>query len=158
MIKPGSNSYQNWRKPLNLIPLFQHMILYKVGNGQKMFFWHDNWYPKGPLLLICSSRVIFDSGIPINAKVSKFIRNCSWICHPARSLEMLEIQHFFTSHIVPSTLPDTVIWTPSKSGHFHLGTTWNSLRTPYHTVQWFPLIQFKGMVLRHYTILLAGYP
>lgn len=101
------------------------------------------------MLSVYSSRVLFDFGISINAKLSQLISVCNWIWPPARSLEMLEIQNSLNGHILPSTHPDTIIWIPSKSRPFHLGSTWNSIRIPNANVQWFSLIWFKGMVPRH---------
>lgn len=40
-----------WRKVLKLCEVKRGFIKFQVGNGHKIFIWHDCWHPKGPLLL-----------------------------------------------------------------------------------------------------------
>lgn len=61
---------------------------------------------------------------------------------------MLDIQVSLT-HIHPSNDPDTIIWTPSRSENFHLGSTWNFLRAYNPKVPWYPLVWFKGVIPKH---------
>lgn len=148
LIRPGATSFWNQRKLLKLRPLFQSIIKFQIGNGQKVFFWHDYWHPKGSLLSTYFIKVLFTSGISFVAKVSQFIRGCQWCWPSVRSMEMLEIMSL-ADQILPSTSHDIVVWVPSKSGKFHLGSTWKSLRTPCSKVHWYPMIWFRGMLPRH---------
>lgn len=96
-----------------------------------------------------SFRVLFYSGIPLIAPVSQLILGCSWVWPPSKSPNMMKIQSYVSSHVCPITFLDTITWLPSKSGLFHLGSTWNSIRVPRPKVSWFPLFWFKDMMPKH---------
>ncbi|KAK2658649.1 hypothetical protein Ddye_005182 [Dipteronia dyeriana] len=59
----------NMRKLLLLRPFARPLIQHIIGNGLKTSLWFDNWHPDGPIQSEWSSRVIYDSGVSINAKV-----------------------------------------------------------------------------------------
>lgn len=121
---------------------------FEVGNGQNILLWLDNWHPKGPLLGVYSSNVLFASGLPLNGRLSDVITAGVWTWPHARSFEMMDLQAT-ASHITPSTDPDSIIWIPTQSKSFHLGSTWNFLRPHYSKVSWYSLVWFKEVIPKH---------
>lgn len=144
LARKNALSSWNWKKQLCLRDELRQLIKCRFGNGEKFLFWVDNWHPLVPLISY-RNHVIFGSGIPLSAKLSSVIRNSLQDLPPARS-SMLHI-HASLCQILPSTLPYSFVWTSSKCGSFHLGSTWN--RSPRPNVTWFSLIQFKDMIPRH---------
>jgi hypothetical protein len=137
---PHSCSW-SWRKILKLRPIAKIFLSYKVGDGRKIFIWHDNWHPNGYLLDKYGYRTIYDAGYAIGPKLFSIIRHGEWYCPNACSESLVEIQ---------SPLPEVTIGTEdvpvwnSRKGTFSCSETWDKLRVKspivnrYNTV-WFPL-------------------
>lgn len=125
---------------------FQNFGEFQGGQWPRIFsFGSVTSPPKGPLLYAYPTSLLFESEIPIITKLSRVICDCSWAWPSPRSNSMLKIQASLV-HIHPSNHFDLVIWTPSKFGIFHLGSTWNFLRVPYLKIHWYSLVWLKGMI------------
>lgn len=111
---------------MQLRSVIKPLIKFALGNGEKVLFWLYVWHLKVQLLSVYPNNILFYSGIPLIACLSLVIRGGNWNWPPARSLDMLNLQHF-VAHLRPSTYHDSIVWTP-RSGQFQLGPTWNSLR------------------------------
>lgn len=59
-------------KILKQRPTAKKVIRYEIGNG-KILVWYDNWHPTGPLLDKYAAKLIFDSGLGQNARVTQLI-------------------------------------------------------------------------------------
>lgn len=82
-----AHSYHSWcwKKLLKLRDKFCPLLLFAVGDGKRIFVWHDPWHPKGPLLKHFGPGVLYGSGSSINAKLSSMIHNGVWKWPAARS-------------------------------------------------------------------------
>ena len=78
VVKPPSTCSWAWRKLLRLRDLARQMLSHRVGNGEHTFLWYDNWHSLGPLVEKFGTRVIYDSALPRNSRVSTVILNNSW--------------------------------------------------------------------------------
>lgn len=145
LVKPAANSSWNWRKLLQLRRVIRPLIKFNVGNGEKILFWIDDWHPSGQLLSIYPTRVVFNSGISLYARLSSVITDGTWTWPPARTCELSDIINSL-DHMLPSPLPDTIAWLLSTSKSFHLGSTWNAIRNPHPKVPWFSLVWVKRMI------------
>lgn len=154
LVKAAASSSWIWKKLLRLRLLAKPLIKFVVGNGSRVLLWLDNWHPKGVLASVYSQHTIFNLEIPLTAFLSVVIRDGHWAWPPARTHEMLEIQHS-AAQIHPSLTSDTIVWLPSKSQNFSLCCTWNYLRASKPKVPWFHLIWYKNMIPR--THLFAGW-
>lgn len=96
---------------MKLRHIFKPLVKYIVETSENISFWLGKWHPMGPLLSVFSPTVVFASGIPLHAPLSKVIQNGHWGWPASRSSEILEIQRA-ASHIFPTTHPDTIIWSP----------------------------------------------
>lgn len=70
----------SWRKLLNLRDTF-----HPVGNGKGTFLWFDNRHPLGPIVQKYSSRICYDTAIPVYAKVNTIIEENGWKWPAVRS-------------------------------------------------------------------------
>ena len=62
-----------------------------MGDGTNFFIWHDNWHPKGPLLLKFGHIVIYDSASSVDAKHASVIQDGNWNWGYARSENLVAI-------------------------------------------------------------------
>lgn len=52
----------------------------------------NNWHPYGPLINAYAPRIMYDSGPPLNVKISAVIANGDWFWPAARSDHLVAIQ------------------------------------------------------------------
>lgn len=71
----------NWKKLLELRPLFRPILKFEVKNGRKIFIWR---HPKCLHLPINNLKIVNDSELSFNAKLSKVISRLEWRWPPAR--------------------------------------------------------------------------
>lgn len=125
------------------------MLQHVVGNGDLIHFWHGNWHPMGPLLPLCSYRLILESGISLDAKLSIVIQDSDWLWPATRSKDMKEIQARLCGQITPSLVAVQVKRLPSKLGIFNVEATWQRIRSQHSNIPWYSLIWFKNHVPKH---------
>ena len=100
-------------------PLLKH----KIGNGCRTFLWFDNWHPLGPLLDKFGAKNVYDSAIPLHAKVNAIIDGGEWHWPRTNTLEHMEVRSDIHSLPPPSASEDQVNWVPSPSGKFNTAHT-----------------------------------
>lgn len=110
---------------------------------------HDHWYLQGPLLLKYFHRLIDDTASSLQAKLYSVITGNSWNWPAARSNSAVEVQSYLFEIHPCQERSNIVVWTPSKSGKFHSGATWYSLRAHSSIVSWYGLIWYKGNTPKH---------
>ncbi|KAK3189471.1 hypothetical protein Dsin_029032 [Dipteronia sinensis] len=98
----------NWRKLLHLRPLVRSLIQHFIGNGSSTSLWFDKWHTDGPLLSKWSSRVVYDSGLPIRATVSSIVHGDSWSWATAMSIDLFKIRSRMPSYNPNSNVDDRV--------------------------------------------------
>jgi hypothetical protein len=84
--------YQNCFKQLFAMTpkiIYDH---FKVGDGSRVFHWLDKWHPAGYLLDKFGYRIVYDSSIPLNAKLAAIIKDGDWFWSPVRSDDLVDIQ------------------------------------------------------------------
>ncbi|GLT48179.1 hypothetical protein SLA2020_218200 [Shorea laevis] len=146
---PGDTSWF-WRKILSLRPTTRYLIKHMIGNGENTFLWFDFWHPTGPLLEVYGQKIVQDTAIPLQAKLSQVVQGNFWKWPPARSPELLQIQIALCGNLYPNeAVEDSVIWLASPSGSFKTGYTWNHLREKQAKVPWFRLVWFANSIPKH---------
>lgn len=132
-----------WRKLLNLRHLVQPFIRHFIGNGENTSMWYDLWHPLGPLLDKFGSRIVYDSGLPLNAKVSLIVHNAGWTFPITQTWELNEVRR----HLPPLRgSRDQVRWTLNASGQFSIASLWEELRIPSPKVRWHKAVWFSGHI------------
>ncbi|KAH7845388.1 hypothetical protein Vadar_001417 [Vaccinium darrowii] len=115
-VKIPSNPSWIWRKILNLRPLVQHHIKTIIGNGDRTSLWFDDWHPLGPLAERFGPRIIYDSGLPRDAKVSAIIKNSKWAFPITQTIELNEVRSSMSSLPEPNLTIDHHRWTLTPDG------------------------------------------
>lgn len=105
----------SWKKLLQLRDVVKTFIRFQVGDGSKIFLWHDHWHPAGYLGDQFGFRVIYDSGFHTNAKLYSIILNGDWFWQGVRSEALVEIQSKLPGIQIGGK--DTPLWL-SKKGTF----------------------------------------
>ena len=86
-----------------------HLIKYKVGNGSRVFLWHDNWHPLSPILGHFGPRILYNSSLSVNAKLDNVIQGRHWRWPHARSHQFLELRASIPSEVCPDENKDDVV-------------------------------------------------
>lgn len=100
-----------------------------VGNGKNTFLWLDNWHPLGPLYARFGSRVVYNLGRNLLAKVDTIISAQSWQWPRGRNSVTGEILRATPPHFIPHpSQEDTVIWNLTPNNSFSIKSAWNAVR------------------------------
>lgn len=67
-----------WQKLLKLRDKAQQLVQWQIGTGEHVYFWYDNWHPKGPLLKAYGAGILRYSCLKDMVKVSKIITERHW--------------------------------------------------------------------------------
>lgn len=138
--------FASWtiRKLFNLRSLVQPWITYVIGNGSKTFLWSDNWHPLGPLYTKFGTRIVYNLGRNLYAKVASIVANHDWKWPRCRnSITRKIIQHTPASLIPHIDQEDTVRWNLSANGQFSIQSVWNAIRRQRPHVSWGKVVWFK---------------
>lgn len=139
---PSSPSW-TWRKLLQLRPLIHPFILYEIGDGSSTFLWHDNWHPLGPLVARFGNRIIYDSGLSDDAKVSTILsRSNHWKFPISQTWELNDIRANLPAITHPPLSKDSCRWTLSNNGLFTVSSLWEQLRTHFPIIDWSHIVWF----------------
>ncbi|KAL9292824.1 putative RNA-directed DNA polymerase [Arabidopsis thaliana] len=142
-----------WRTLLRLRPLGERFLKERVGNGQMISFWYDNWTPCGPLIKFLGTPGPSSLCIPAASKVSDACGDIGWIIPPPRSDNALIFHsHLTTINLPSSTLEkDNYAWVVDDSEclGFSSSKTWESLRPREEIKRWASSVWFKGAVPKH---------
>ncbi|KAK2662131.1 hypothetical protein Ddye_000705, partial [Dipteronia dyeriana] len=102
----------------------------------------DNWHLDGPLLSKWSSRVVYDSNLPLNAMVNAIVLVDSWNWLATMSIDLVEIRSRMPSYNPNYNIEDSIRWLPSSNGIYSASSALASLRAPHLLVLWFKLVWF----------------
>lgn len=108
--------------------------------------WFDNWHPLGPLAERFGYRVLYDSGLPSDSRVSTIIRNFWWAFPITQTFELNEIRSNMSSLPEPNGADDSHKWMLTPNGQFSIASLRNHLRTHFPKVQWHHCLWFSGHI------------
>ena len=97
----------------------------------------------GPIIPTFEERIIYDSMLPRNAKVSSIIHNGTWRWPPTNSPDLLTLKQTEMSPDPGCSSLDVIRWKPSPSGTFTTQSTWKALRVPKPAFTWHKLVWFS---------------
>lgn len=115
----GSNCFWCWRRLLKIREQIRPQITYKVGNGELIHIWLDDWHPRSLLLGSYGSQLIYSSDRPLFARLSSVITNAQWAWPPISSHEVAEIIRSVAS-ISPRVFAD-IVGCPQRAPLLQLG-------------------------------------
>ncbi|XP_028118145.1 uncharacterized protein LOC114315743 [Camellia sinensis] len=130
-----------WRKILSLRHLIYPHIKFKIGNGDNVFLWYDNWHPLGSLWHRFGPRILYDTNLPDSTKVSSIVSNSSWKWPISNSWEIKEWISSTPLSLLPSFgSSDTPFWNLAADGNFSIQSAWDCWRDKGPKVTWSKLI------------------
>ncbi|XP_062162012.1 uncharacterized mitochondrial protein AtMg00310-like [Alnus glutinosa] len=119
---PQSCSW-SWKQILKLREVAKRFLKFKVGDGNRIFLWLDDWQLDGCLLDKYGYRVVYDAGSSIDAKLSTIICNGEWYWPYARSDRIDDIQSKLLEVEIGNS--DFPIWR-RKKGRYTCAETWDA--------------------------------
>ncbi|XP_028073922.1 uncharacterized protein LOC114276328 [Camellia sinensis] len=137
-----------WRKLLSLRNLIFPLIKFKIGNGENVFLWFDNWHPLGSLWQRYGQRILYDTNLPDNSKVSSIIFDGSWKWPIPSSWEIREWISSTPPALYPSNSLDTPLWSLNADGVFSIQSTWDYWRDKGPKVSWSKMIWGSPLIPR----------
>lgn len=142
------------RKIFGMRNLGQPLIQYKVGNGQSIFLWVDNWHPLGPLYKRYGEDVVYNLGRSLHARVFSIIHRGQWRWPRARNRIIQSIINHTPANFLPDCAnADQVVWLPSSNGAYSAKSAWEAVRTKFPVKPWTKVVWFKTNVPRWAFIL-----
>ncbi|XP_028122802.1 uncharacterized protein LOC114319935 [Camellia sinensis] len=140
-IKMPSDPSWVWRKLLSLRDLIFPIIKFKLGNGENVFLWHDNWHPFGSLLLRYGSRILYDTNLPGNSKdLTQLYRGQNKSQQPVHHSYNLAIGRVNKSLKPSLDSPDIPVWSLIADGSFSIHSAWECWRDKGPKVTWSNLV------------------
>ncbi|KAL7229757.1 hypothetical protein ACSBR2_008296 [Camellia fascicularis] len=130
-----------WRKLLSLRDWVSPLIKHKIGCGDATFLWYDNWHPLGPLWNKFRDRIIYDSALNSETKVSQIIDGSFWKWPIPNSWEIQELISSTPVGCKPNpSSSDTALWKLTTDGQFSIQSAWNHWRKKFDKVVWHKLV------------------
>ena len=78
VVKTNQDTSWCWRQILGLRDKVRNFIYYKIGKGDKCFFWFDRWHERGSLCNIVNYTSLMLSSLDRKLKVAELICNDGW--------------------------------------------------------------------------------
>ncbi|KAL7197309.1 hypothetical protein ACSBR2_019905 [Camellia fascicularis] len=129
-----------WRKILSLRPTIYPLIKHRVGDGSSISLWFDNWHPLGSVWDKYGVRIVYDSALSLDAKVSEIVEGNTWRWPFPSSWELMDLISSTPPTFLPTGGSDDVSWSLAPNGKFTIQSTWHSLRQHFDHVNWSKII------------------
>ncbi|XP_048604962.1 uncharacterized protein LOC106398491 [Brassica napus] len=143
----------SWHSLLSLQGLAARFLKAKMGNGQQLSFWYDQWTPLGPLINRFGTVGPRELQIFVLASVAQACNNDGWLLRGARSPAAEELYTYLTTIPLPSlsTIDNTFVWKidGNESQQFSTSKTWSMVRNRSLEQRWTQNIWFKGHIPTH---------
>ncbi|GAV66931.1 LOW QUALITY PROTEIN: zf-RVT domain-containing protein, partial [Cephalotus follicularis] len=146
IMKFGSQTTSwSWRNILLSRNFLVHNVLYEVVDGSSFSLWFDPWFFGESIADLCGCRVIQDSGMPSNAKVSNIISVGQWDL-PLPSGDLIDIS-YVSSRIPLAAGSDKIHWL--KEGSFTINEAWMTIIPQSMKVEWSKVVWFPRCTPKH---------
>ncbi|GAV84593.1 zf-RVT domain-containing protein, partial [Cephalotus follicularis] len=118
----------------------------EVGDGMSLSLWYDPWLNGVSLVDRYGERVIQDSGIQRNARLSTVIKEGVWDW-PLTSPELNDISNL-TNGLPLSNTTDRIHW-KMKGGSFSIKDACNTINNQSREVEWWKIAWFPRSIPKH---------
>lgn len=121
----------------------------RIGNGEIIRFWFDNWSPLGKLYTILNASSI-RLGIPKTATVASLFSAGRWLLPPARTENQVALQIHLTT-VTLSDAADYYEWVidGKLKLKYNTGEIYTYLKGIQPTVPWAKIVWFSFGIPRH---------
>jgi hypothetical protein len=113
----GNRPSYLWRSFMAAQPVLKNGLHWRIGNGDNIFVWHDQWLPRPTTYKIFSPRKILEQ----NARVSVLIDQNTRMWNVGLILEVFledEAELICSKPLSPLPVEDRIIWRGTKNGIF----------------------------------------
>lgn len=146
-----------WKSILKIRGVAHPFLSCKVGTGNSIFFWHENWTSLGPLIDLAGANGPRVTGIPRLATVFQAIIGTYWKLPRGRHLIIILLRACLpTAGSVLRYTHDEFLWRYSGSsppGQFSSSLTWTSLHPETGLVDWWKSVWFTESIPKHSFIM-----
>lgn len=104
----------------------QQFVQWQIGTGEHVYFWYDNWHPKGPLLKAYGAGILRYSCLNDMVKVSKIITEHHWDWPNRLFHDLQEKMNIAELETRPSD-EEKIKWSLSPTGMFTIKSAWKAL-------------------------------
>jgi len=140
-----------WKRILLVRPAIRSHVWSKLGNGNTVLVWYDNWVEGGPIINSISPREIRNAGFSLNAKVADMCVNGVWMW-PSAWLDLYLVPNHVNQTYNDST--DHIMWkTGTRLTQFSTREVWEATRLRGMSVDWMKGVWFSQCVPRHAFLL-----
>ncbi|GJR74564.1 RNA-directed DNA polymerase, eukaryota, reverse transcriptase zinc-binding domain protein [Tanacetum coccineum] len=124
-------------------------VIYKVGDGSKIFLWHDRWWDPGPLINCIPMEVISQAGLDPKSKIKEIINDGQWKW-PAEWINSF--------HNLPNSVPslndgskDMYMWETNdrKCYNYSTNRVWKEWSNQDSKVDWCDIVWFSNYTSKH---------
>ena len=107
----------------------------------------DNWHSLGLLVEFFRDKIIMDSSLGKDARLSCIIAGKELILPPPRSPKWIEVIRCAPTSFLPNDgRRDLVCWKDALRGIFFICCAWNSIRPVRDKVEWWKLVWHKHVI------------
>ena len=153
-MKPNQDTSWSWRQVIALRDKVRNFVLYKIGNGNKCFFWFDKWHERGPLCRLINYTSLMHNKVDMQIKVSDLVSNGNWVWPSSWNDRFGVICDIQVPKLVEN-LDDKVSWInkKGKEKEFFVKEVWKVMKVSLPKVIWYDHVWFSQCVPRHSFIL-----
>ncbi|XP_062173652.1 uncharacterized protein LOC133879125 [Alnus glutinosa] len=150
LVSPPHPCPWSWRKNFKLKELAKQFLHFRIGDGNIVFLWLDNWHPDGCLLEVYGFRALYDAESNLEAKVSGFL--LSFVMETGFELVHDQIVSLpsrvdFRREKLPTVSWWKTVWF-SKAIPRHSFILWLAFRDALPTKEWDDLVEWSSVALK----------
>nr|GEW25340.1 hypothetical protein [Tanacetum cinerariifolium] len=128
-VNAPANSSAGWKEMLRLRDKIRKHVLWKIGDGNSINAWYDNWDVRGPLCGIVTTREIYEAGMNVDTTVAELIaKNRNW---PDGWVNEYPVLNQYKLPRLYDNINDNIVWVDNggKERKFSVKYVWKDLCT-----------------------------
>ncbi|GJW88663.1 RNA-directed DNA polymerase, eukaryota, reverse transcriptase zinc-binding domain protein [Tanacetum coccineum] len=149
-VEAKANSSVGWKEILKLRDKVRKHVLWKIGDGNSVNAWYDNWNKAGPLNGIVTPREIYDAGMNIDTTVAELSVSGEgeW---PEGWENEYPILNLYKIPRLQEGKVDEIVWVDNSGQERVFGTrcVWKDLCCSGSKVEWHKIVWFSECIPRH---------
>ncbi|GJY34922.1 putative RNA-directed DNA polymerase [Tanacetum coccineum] len=143
------NMTWGWRNILQCRPFIREFFKYKIGNGNNVSLWYDNWCSISPLASIMATRYMNRNGLNTSSKVSDVFQNGN-VVWPQDLVARYPLLGSVVGLNSVSSI-NTMEWRDNVGvvKPFLVNAVWQALRPREDKITWVDVVWFPNCIPRH---------
>ncbi|GJS38908.1 copia protein [Tanacetum coccineum] len=144
------NMVWGWRKVLQIRPIIQEFIWYRIGDGSKVSVWFNHWCLISPLSKIVLARDIHRAGFDISTMIKDLFNNGQWTWSHDWISKYPALAIIVVPNIVSNAV-DELEWRDSSGTamDFSVLSVWECIHPRGDEITWCDVVWFLNCISRH---------